>query len=79
MDKYDKTPITRQSGEYLPKVLRRIDYLHLDISEKRCDACQEWPEDHTWVVIDNPGQKVIFCDILAQRVEDNTKHLKPDS
>jgi alpha-D-ribose 1-methylphosphonate 5-phosphate C-P lyase len=50
-----------QSGEYLPKVIRRIDYLHLDISDKPCDACGMWAEDHKWVVIDHSGSKVIYC------------------
>ena len=48
-------------GPYLPKVIRRIEWLILDISEKPCDACGNWPELHTWGIINFTGSRIIYC------------------
>lgn len=57
---------SRQSGEYLPKVLRRIDWLQLDISRNVCDSCGKWAEHHKWGILDSTGQTMIYCDITHE-------------
>lgn len=48
-------------GEYLPKVLTRVQYMQDDISENPCEACGKFAEQHTWVLINHERTKVIFC------------------
>lgn len=48
-------------GEYLPKVLTRVQYMQDDISENPCEACGNWAEMHKWVIVAHTGQRVIYC------------------
>lgn len=62
-----------QMGEYLPKVIRRSEWLiGGSISENPCDVCGNWPEDHKWALLDISGEwpKIIFCNIKAYHLSD---------
>lgn len=50
-------------SNYLPKVLRKSDWLILDISDKKCDSCGDYAEYHMWGILDYSGQTIIYCDI----------------
>jgi hypothetical protein len=50
---------------YLPQVLRKADWVKLDISEKPCDCCGKYAEEHSWGLLDSTGQTILFCSETA--------------
>ena len=57
--------------QYLPRVIRRSEWLILTISEEMCSSCGNQPEDHKWALLasftDKPD-KILYCNISAQEI-----------
>ena len=57
---------SRDSRLYLPRVIRRSEWLILTISDEDCDSCGDMAENHKWGLLDASGQKILYCNISAK-------------